>query len=115
MPKLSAIVARNFQSLRRKLGGTQEEFAEVSGLSQSAISRLENRSSWKQLDRVSHHIEEAGGDPLDLLQVDGVVADKRIARIRKLLMLADSSTLSIILALLERNTAEGRQSAAGVR
>jgi transcriptional regulator with XRE-family HTH domain len=62
VPHLSTV----FKRLRRKVG-TQEVFAERSGLSQSFVSALERGEGWTALANVTAALERAGVDPAELI------------------------------------------------
>ncbi len=100
---LNATIAKRFKRIRKQLGGTQERFAELSGLGQVRISRLERGIGWGGIREIGDGIAAAGGDPLDLLR-DSPIASPMLAEIQGLLPKVDDGTLMIILQLLQLNS-----------
>lgn len=111
---LNATLAARFKQLRKQLGGTQERFAEQSGLGQVRISRLERGIGWGGIREVGDGIVAAGGDPLDLLR-DGPITSPLIAEIQGLLSEVDEQTLLIIVQLLRLNSSHQEARQAGTR
>src|SRR5687767_4215399 len=103
-PNLAAVLAANVKRVREELNLTQAEFAEVVGLTQPSISRLERAvegSGWHTLRQLGEAIAAAGGDPLELLQPrGGPQADPQMVEICALLEEADAEAKRLVLDLL---------------
>jgi hypothetical protein len=99
MTDLNKVMGERLRVLRKRLAGTQENFAERSGLEQVRISRLERGMGWGALGDVGLGIEQAGGDPMDLLSSEAPASEK-LATIRAMLLTADEDTLDHVLETL---------------
>lgn len=108
MIDLSLILANNFRQIRIACGGTQNVFAEMVGLTQAQISRLESGQSFSRMGKLGEQLAEAGANPLDLLHQAGPV-DLRSAEIRRLMAAADEQTLEIVLLILRKNAASQKR------
>ena len=99
MTNLDKLMGERLRAIRKRLAGTQEVFAERSGLEQVRISRLERGMGWGALRDVGEGIAQAGGDPMDLLTGEPPASEK-LATIRAMLATADEDTLDHVLETL---------------
>lgn len=63
---LARTLARNFARLRKQVG-TQEVFCERTGMSQAAVSEIENGKTFRSVQRLAEHLDAVGLDPMELL------------------------------------------------
>lgn len=108
MADLSKVLGGNFSRIRRSVGGTQEVFAEMMGLTQAQVSRLERGESFSRMRKLGDQLARAGANPMDLLHQAGPV-DIRRAEVRKLLGEVDDETVQIVLQILRMNAAMKKQ------
>jgi transcriptional regulator with XRE-family HTH domain len=103
---LGRILAERLRDIRSRVSGTQEEFSEATGYSQGQISRLESAQHWKAIRRLGDAIEQAGGDPLDLLREPQSQREQEV-KIARLLSQLDEETLDFVQEFIEREVRRG--------
>lgn len=66
----AALLGSALKDIRKATTGTQDRWADRTGMSQSYLSMLERgQSGWEAVKTVLGAIERAGGDPLDLFRL----------------------------------------------
>lgn len=103
-PVIVEYLRKNLQTLRRRLAGTQESWAERVGTSQSRISSLERGIGWEQLGQLEDEIRRLGGDPMELLRGEGGTVGRSPEDIELLHLwaLAGREERAIVLATLRQ-------------
>ena len=103
MPKsLDQILAANFKLLRKEHAGTQGVFADMLGLTQAQVSRLESGMSFSRMRKLGEALAAAGVEPIDLLGRDQAL-DYRRRAITRMLASADDETIDILLSIINMN------------
>lgn len=102
MKDLSKVLGENFTRIRKEIAGTQEVFAEMMGLTQAQISRLERGESFSRMGKIGRQLARAGADPMDLLSREAPLDLKRQAA-QRLLAEVDDETAQIVLQILRMN------------
>lgn len=111
MPKdIGEVLGSNLKRIRKALKLSQEQFADLAGMTQPSISRLERAGKksgredegWHVMRKMAETIEQAGGNPMDLLLIDGVPADQVTHEIQTLLGVVDADARDLILSILRR-------------
>jgi len=97
--ELAQRFGQRFRQIRRARAGTQERLAELTGLSQSRISRLENGEGWEGLCEVYEALRAIETDPLDLF-TNGTPSDPVSVEIRELLESASDDARKLALEVL---------------
>lgn len=69
--KLAEVVGENIHTRRRKLGLTQEAFAEKIGVWQDSISRIENGNTSPNFEKLQIIADTLGCSVVDLFRVPG--------------------------------------------
>ena len=100
-------VRRNLVTIRKRLAGTQDRWAEETGISQSSISALERGQGWEQLAKLDAAIRHLGGDPLELVRGPMTQAGQGAcapidAELLHLWSIADGEDRAIVMATLRR-------------
>jgi transcriptional regulator with XRE-family HTH domain len=106
MPDLGVVLAANLRRVRKKHAGTQERFSEMVGFSQPRLSELERGKGWEQIRGLGERLEEAGINPLELLNLE---LDEEQAELVELYNAADPRTKEAIRHLLRSSAAAADQ------
>lgn len=100
LPKLLGSALRD---IRKRVAGTQDDWADATGMSQSYLSAAERgESGWDSVRTITNAVEKAGADPLDLLRLAlaKVELDEERQELLNLWTAADDEIRRAILTLL---------------
>ncbi len=111
MSSVARTLGTNLRSIRARLGLTQVQASERTGVPQNTLSAWERGAVFRQLDDIERAIVALGADPMELLRPPSGPENEELAA---LFADADPTTREIVLGVLRmRARTDGGGRAAG--